>query len=113
MATLTAVLIGCRLPHGLTLNHPKYPRDIKKRVTILGMNSSKIIGATFITTEIDSEFWKLWKTAHSDHPALANGAIFEADTEADAKAMGKEFASEKTGFEPMLQEALGVSKSKE
>ena len=75
------------------------------------MNSSKIIGATFTTTAIDKEFWDTWKIAYSEYKPLQAGAIFEARSESDAAAKGKEYSKRKTGFEPMAQDAAGVAKA--
>ena len=99
------VLIGCKLPHGLILDHPL---DVSKKVELAGLNKAIIIGADCATTPVDGEFWETWKTVHKDHPALKSGAIFEARTTEEVKAKAKELKEEKTGFEAMPQEAMGV-----
>lgn len=101
-----SVFIGCKLPHGITLDHPLDP---SKKVTLSGLNKAAIIGADHSITEIDGEFWGAWKTAHAEFPALKSGAIFEAKSAADVVAKAKELAKEVTGFEPMAQNAQGVS----
>ena len=101
----TRVVIGCKLPHGLILDHPLDP---SKKVELNGLNRTRIIGATYATTEVDGEFWEQWKTVHKDFPALQSGAIFEAGNAAEAAAVAKELEGEKTGFEPMEQNADGV-----
>ena len=101
----TSVTIGCKLPHGLILDHPLDP---DKKVELRGKNRSLIIGAEYGTTEVDGEFWETWKTVHKDFPALRSGAIFEARTTEEVKAKAKELKEEKTGFEAMPQEAMGV-----
>jgi hypothetical protein len=98
------IIIGCRLPNGLTLTHPV----TKKKVTIAGMNSSKIIGATYTTTPMDKEFWDTWKIAYSEYKPLQTGAIFEARSDSEAVSKAKEMSKEKTGFEQMAQNAGGV-----
>ena len=105
MATAKTVLIGCKLPHGLILDHPL---DVSKKVELAGLNKAIIIGADCATTPVDGEFWETWKTVHKDHPALKSGAIFEAKTTEEVKAKAKERKEEKTGFEAMPQEAMGV-----
>lgn len=105
MATAKTVLIGCKLPHGLILDHPL---DVSKKVELAGLNKAIIIGADCATTPVDGEFWETWKTVHNDHPAIKSGAIFEARTTEEVKAKAKELKEEKTGFEPMSQEAQGV-----
>jgi len=105
MATAKIVLIGCKLPHGLILDHPL---DVSKKVELAGLNKAVIIGADCATTPVDGEFWETWKTVHKDHPAIKSGAIFEARTTEEVKAKSKELKAEKTGFEAMPQEAMGV-----
>ena len=105
MATAKTVLIGCKLPHGLILDHPL---DVSKKVELVGLNKAIIIGADCATTPVDGEFWETWKTVHKDHPAIKSGAIFEARTTEEVKAKAKELKEEKTGFEAMPQEAMGV-----
>ena len=102
---MAKVIIGCRLPHGLVLSHPLEPGV---KVTIAGMNSSKIIGATHVTTEIDADLWDAWKIIHKDFKPFVSGAIFEAKSEADATAKAKELKKEKTGFERLAPDAHGV-----
>lgn len=105
---MAKILIGCRLPNGLILQHP----ESKAKVTIAGLHSSKIIGAKHITTEVDAEFWAAWKAAYaSDFKPLKTGAIFEAASASAAESKAKELEKEKTGFEPMAKEALGVKPS--
>lgn len=96
------VLIGCKLPHGLVLRL----KDTK--VTIDGMNKSKIVGATHITTEVDAEFWTAWKAAHKDFQPLKSLSIFEATGVRDAEDKAKELEKKKTGFEPLKKDAGGV-----
>lgn len=99
------VLIGCRLPHGLIL---RSPLDSNVTVTLDGLKSSKVIGATYVVTKVDADFWATWKKAYSDYQPLVNGSIFEARSEDQAKYKGKELAKEKTGFESMAQEQPGI-----
>lgn len=103
------VLIGSRLPHGLELDHPL---DAAKTVMLAGLNSARIIGTEYVTTEVDADFWEQWKTVHATYPALKSGAIFEAKTENDAAAKAKELNAKKggspTGLEPMKPDADGV-----
>ena len=105
MATPKTVLIGCKLPHGLILDHPLDP---DKKVALNGKNKALIIGADYGTTEVDGEFWETWSTVHKDFPAVRSGAIFEARNATELVAGAKELEGEKTGFEAMPQEAMGV-----
>ena len=105
MAIAKTVLIGCKLPHGLILDHPLDP---DKKVALNGKNKALIIGADYGTTEVDGEFWETWSTVHKDFPAVRSGAIFEARNATELVAVAKELEGEKTGFEAMPQEAQGV-----
>lgn len=111
---MAKIIIGCRLPNGLTLHHPV----TGEAVTLDGLHKSKIIGATHVSTEVDAEFWDAWKTKFKDYAPLKAGAIFEARSETDALAKAKELRKERTGFEPMQtdgkdQRASGVKTDKE
>lgn len=103
------IIIGCKLPHGLILEHPTNPAH---KVTLNGANKASIIGAGYATTEVDEEFWAAWKTAAgADFAPLQSGAIFEAKNQNDMFAVAREKANEKTGFEPLPQNGDGVSKA--
>jgi hypothetical protein len=104
------ILIGCRLPNGLVLQVGKNPN----RVTIDGVNKSNIIGANFMTTEVDESFWLAWKAENSDFKPLKSGAIFEASSPREATDKAKELKGEKTGFEQIdkdgpLMKSLGLT----
>lgn len=101
---MAKVIIGCRLPNGLTLTHPV----TRERVTLAGLHSAKIIGAKHVTTEVDADFWDTWKAAYPEYAPLKTGAIFEAKNETDAKAKAIELRDEKTGFEELKPDAMGV-----
>lgn len=91
-------VIGCRLPHGIILEHPG---DHKKSITLKGKNSAVIIGADYAITEVDADIFDAWLAANKDFPAIKSGAIFVAKTASDAGAIAKEFKDRPTGFEPM------------
>lgn len=104
------ILIGCRLPHGLTLTHP-----ISKTKITLGSRFSLILGSNgqyadkgYSTTEVDTEFWDTWKIAYRDYAPLKSGAIFEAVSASEAKEKAKDLESEKTGFESMDKDSAGI-----
>lgn len=96
------VVIGCKLPHGLVLSH----KGVK--VTLEGMNKSKIIGATYVTNMVDAEFWAAWKLENKDFQPLKSNSIFEASGVRVAEDKAKELVKEKTGFEPMPKEVPGI-----
>ena len=98
------IIVCSKLPHGLILEHGKHKVELK------GLNSSQIIGATHVQTEMDAELWQAWRDAHKGFAPLKSGAIFEAKSTDEAKGKARDLKDEKTGFEPMPQEALGVKK---
>jgi len=95
------ITIGCKLPHGLIIEHPADPA---KTVILAGLNRAQIIGATYATTEVDGDFWDSWKAANKDAPYLESGAVFEGKSAADVAAIAKETAKRTTGFEAMAQD---------
>ena len=99
------VLIGCKLPNGIILQHPFNPRET---VEINGLNKPTIIGATYVTTEVDADFWANWLAVHEDYAPIASGAIFVAKNAERLEAIAREQVSRKTGFEGMDQNAGGV-----
>lgn len=109
------VVIGCRLPHGITLTNPnsKDPEN-PDRVTLAGYWSNKMRKADgspyqdFALTEVDAEFWETWKIAYRTFKPLQTGAIFEARTQQDAEVKAKDYRKQKTGFEPKDPNSLGV-----
>lgn len=102
---MPVVLIGCRLPHGLTISHPN--PDFNAKATIAGIHSSKLVkrdgtpAAEYVTTPVDQELWDAFKTAYKDYRPLKTGAIFEAKSEQEARAKAAEMKKEKTGLEPL------------
>lgn len=101
------VLIGCRLANGITLRHPN-PDSKVPPVKLNGFRQSPIINAHYGTTPVDAEFWSVWRKAYASYKPLTSGAIFQAANANDLEAKGKELADEKTGFEPMKKDAMGV-----
>jgi hypothetical protein len=105
---MARIIIGCRLPNGLTLTHP----ISKEKVTLDGLYKAKIVGSTHVSTEVDADFWEAWKASMGkDYAPLKSGAIFEARNETEAIAKAKDLRKEKTGLEPMAQDAGGVKKA--
>lgn len=102
------IVVGCRLPHGIILDHPLDPRV---QVELKGLNGSQIIGADYMTNVIDAEFWGVWSQVHKDSPLLKSGALYAVKDESSAKAKAKELKDEKTGFEQMPQGGAGIKKA--
>ena len=92
------VVVGCKLPHGLILEHPM---DVSKKVELAGLNKAIIIGAEYASTEVDADFWDQWSAVNKEFPAVKSGAIFVAKNAAEIVAVAAERVKEETGFEPM------------
>ncbi len=92
------VTVGCKLPHGITIEHPLDP---SKTVTLNGKNKAVILGAEYASTEVDGDFWEQWLAVNKEFPAVKAGAIFVAKSATDVAAVAREFADRRTGFEPM------------
>ncbi len=104
------VTVGCRLPSGLMLEVNG------KRVELAGQRQAQE-GRPIILlsqddvgyTEVDAEYWEAFKKqVGPDFAPIKSGAVFEAKDQGDAKAKAKELKKEKTGVEPLSQEAPGI-----
>ena len=103
----STVLIGCKLPNGVVLQHPHEP---SKKVVLNGINKALIKGANYATTDVDKDFWEAWVSDHIDFAPLRIGAIFMAKDAASANSIAKELDKVKTGFEPMSQKTSKIEK---
>lgn len=103
------VLIGCRLPNGITLRLKQEGKSEETRVVLKGNSGEKLDSGIYLppkafsTTEVDAEFWAAWKALYVGFPPLKNRAIFEARNEQEAAAKAKDVEKEKTGFEQIPQ----------
>lgn len=98
--TSKTVTVGCKLPHGLRLDHEGH------RVTLNGANSSRVIGG-YGMTEVDGDFWEAWLSRHRDYPPVTAGLVFAQNTAKSAESQAKEQAQVATGFEPIDPNAPG------
>lgn len=109
---MQTMIVGSKLPNGLVLKHPDKPEVTvlirgKSAAPRMKPNGPPMI-VSYMTTEVDSEFWETWKAKHSNFAPLKSGAIFEAKSPENAKAMAKATEKLRTGFEPRNQTADGV-----
>ena len=107
------VVVGCKLPHGITIEHPMDPN---KKVELKGKNKALIVGADYATTEVDGDFFEQWVAVNKEFPAVKSGAIFVAKSLTEAAAIAEEYKERPTGFEPMRTDgkdkrASGVKKA--
>lgn len=110
------ILIGCRLPHGLTLPSMKEGAD---PVTLNGAYSHSSFNAAsghiapwaYGKTMVDSDLWSAFKKQYGDKfKPLSSGAIFEVKKAADAEKMAIERQDERTGLERISQDDLAKDK---
>jgi hypothetical protein len=105
------VVVGCRLPNGLTIHHPK---DRSISVTLSGpavvLTDPRSSRFSFGLTPVDAQLWNLWFEAYKTNPIVQSNSVFAGKNEAEAIAKGKELQKEKNGFEQMPQNAMGVEK---
>lgn len=102
------VLIGCRLPNGIILTHPKNQEMIVRiaGTQVKSANGLYIPPKPYETTKVDAEFWNDWKAAYAGFPPLKNRALFEAKSDGDIVAKAKEVERVRTGFEQMPTEPV-------
>lgn len=90
MATVT---VGCKLPHGLHLD------VADKRITLLGVNSSSVIGGHGITENVDKDLFDRWMALNKESAAVKNKLIFAHEKAGSTAAEAKEKVNNKSGFE--------------
>lgn len=108
------VTIGCRLPNGLILEIAG-----KGQVELAGQRQAQARSPIILlseddygVTQVDADFWEAWKKqVGPDFAPLRSQAIFEAVDDKSVKARVRELAKEKTGHEPMSQDAKGIEKA--
>jgi hypothetical protein len=104
------VTIGCRLPSGLIAEVTNV------RVTLHGQRQAQERSPIILLseddyglTEVDADFWEAFKKrVGPDYAPIKSGAVFEAKNQNEAKGKAKELKKEKTGHEPLPQEANGI-----
>lgn len=108
----TTVLVCSKLPTSLVLNHPM---DVETKVTVRGLNAAprgtnnQPIVVPYMTTEVDADFWAAWEGAHGakskkPFPAIKSGALFVADSAANANSISREHEKRATGLEGLSRD---------
>lgn len=125
------VTVLCRLPHGIKLQlapagdaerraklsadgtPDRSPVAYVKSVTIAGANRApdyhpkdNVLLGRVGRTSVDKAFWDAWLAQHKDSDLVKNHCVFAEVTERNAEAKAREFATVKTGFEPVEPEEL-------
>lgn len=107
--TRNRVVVGCRLPHGLTTQlyelgegEDKKPIMVKKGepVRLNGVNSDGPIRGIGLT-EVDADYWRAWFDQNKTFAPVKTGMIFAHESRNNVTAIAAERAKEKTGFEPI------------
>lgn len=100
MAKNQTVIIGCRLPHGITL------QGIDGPVVLNGENTALIPGAPGLT-HVDQAQAAYLSATYEDYAPFKSNAIFVSESAkvADAVAIARELTDEKTGFEGINPDA--------
>jgi hypothetical protein len=110
------VWVGCKLPHGLWLEHIPVPNSDARnwnpgpkgpRVRLNGANKAQTNQLLLVTprvhdygrTQVDRSFWERWLAANKDMDAVKKGFIFAEEKKDDFKAHRNECLPEKTGLE--------------
>lgn len=89
------VTVGCKLPHGLIMELGE------KKITINGLNTSKIIGGHGITENVDKAFFDAWMEKNKELSFVKGGFLFAHTKPVNTEAEAKDRAKNETGLEPL------------
>lgn len=92
---MSTVIIGCKLPHGLTFKGSQ-----GQNITLNGMNTSLVQGGHGLT-HVDADEAAMFFANYADYDPIKNNAIFTHHTAdvRDVAALAEELQEERTGFE--------------
>lgn len=98
---MSNVLIGCKLPQGITVNINAHDPASGKLV-LNGMNTSLVHGGYGITS-VEKSSAEMFFATHADYDPVKAGAIFTHNTDkvADLIDVAADLKGEATGFEGM------------
>lgn len=113
---MSTITIGCRLPNGLFLDLGDPTKPV---VELAGQRQAQARSPIIIlseddygTTEVDLSFWEAFKArVGPEFAPIKSGAVFEAKSEKEAKAIAKDLKGKKTGHEPLAQEDKDIKKA--
>jgi hypothetical protein len=104
-----AVMVGCKLPHGITLSlHEAFKNEEERvifrptgdTVTLAGRNASQIIGGYGITP-VDENWWDAWVQQNQNYQPYKMGLIFAEPRRDRAMDRALDQRSLLTGSEPI------------
>ncbi len=107
MATVT---VSCRIPNGLVMELRAKGEDSSRKVVLRGSNKSRVPGAPGVTENVDEEFVKEWLEKNKKLTFVKRGFVAIVKDAAEAEAVGKVTASEKTGLERLDPKILSCSR---
>lgn len=92
---MSKVLIGCKLPNGMTLDGMNGP------ITLNGANTSLVIGGDFGVTTVDADEAAYLFAAYDQHSAFQSKSIFTHNTKSvdDLADMAEDLKGQSTGLE--------------
>ena len=100
------VIIGCKLPNGLHLEHNGTVIVLKGAGSYLLPNADRkfknpnlVEGDSY--TIVDKDFADAWFKAHSDYAPVKSGAVYRASNMSEFAAKARDMADVKTGFEKL------------
>lgn len=124
--SITTVTVACKLPNGLWLEVSdiewiKVKDDTVARKTniekhfvrgssasrVMESNGSlmgetqKVVAGYGLTPGVPESFWDRWKEENKDYPPFAKGLIFAAVRDDKVRDAAREFASRRSGLEPI------------
>jgi hypothetical protein len=100
-AAPTTCIVGCKLPHGLTLELRTDDGKVVGKHTLKGNNAARIVGGYGLTENIPIDFMNEWLKRNAEHAAVKSHAVFIHTNLRGAEARAKEGRELKTGLEPI------------
>jgi hypothetical protein len=109
MSRTDTVVVGCKLPHGLTLQLRDEHQQVIAERTLKGVMTDVkpfILQDSVSYNTIDEEFWMAWQdwAEKNKFAPFINGYVFAHSTAASVKAEAKEKAKHFTGQERLRPE---------
>lgn len=98
-ASPTTCIVGCKLPHGLTLELRTDDGKVVGKHTLKGSNAARIVGGYGLTEGVPIAFMEEWLKRNADHSAVKAGSVFIHTNTRGAEARAKEGRNIRTGLE--------------
>lgn len=102
MAKTETVIVGCKLPHGLSFKFED------KTVTFVGLNKTEIINGFGISRGVPTVAWEWFAKTYKDARFIKKGLVFMVTDEESARSASAEREKNKTGLEQAPKKANGL-----